>query len=93
MRYDQYLARGFPIGTGVVEGACGHLVKDRLDSSGMRWTVAGAQAVMALRAVRLSGHWEVYRQFHRQRQTERLYGTKTTVALPPPEQQMLSLAA
>ena len=55
MYYDEYLARGWPIGTGVVEGACGHLVKDRMEQAGMRWTQVGAQAVLDLRAVRLNG--------------------------------------
>jgi len=74
MRYDVYLARGWPIGTGVVEGACGHLVKDRMEQAGMRWTKAGAQAVLDLRALRLNGQWDAYGQFHRQRHHERLYG-------------------
>jgi hypothetical protein len=74
MRYDEYLAHGWPIGTGVVEGACGHLVKDRMEQSGMRWTQVGAQGVLDLRAVRLNGHWEAYWQFHRQQQHQRLYG-------------------
>ena len=74
MCYDEYLARGWPIGTGVVEGACGHLVKDRMEQSGMRWTKTGAQAVLDLRAVRLNGHWDAYWQFHRRQQHERLYG-------------------
>lgn len=77
MRYDVYLALGWPIGTGVVEGACGHLVKDRLEQSGMRWTKPGAQAVLDLRAVRLNGDWEAYWAFHRQRQHEHLYGATT----------------
>jgi len=55
MQYDAYLARGWPVGTGVVEGACGHLVKDRIEQAGMRWTKAGAQAVLDLRALRLKG--------------------------------------
>lgn len=75
MRYDEYLARGWPIGTGVIEGACGHLVKDRMEQSGMRWTKAGAQAVLDLRAVRLNDHWDRYWQFHRQQPHQRLYGT------------------
>jgi len=74
MRDNEYLARGWPIGTGVVEGACGHLVKDRMEPSGMRWTHAGAQGVLDLRAVRLNGHWEAYWQFHRHQQHQRLYG-------------------
>lgn len=92
MHYDEYLAHGWPIGTGVVEGACGHLVKDRMEQSGMRWTQAGAQAVLDLRAVRLNGHWEAYWQFHRQQQHQRLYGTSP----PMPEHveaQALELAA
>src|SRR5215207_7404840 len=74
MHYDEYLARGWPIGTGVVEGACGHLVKDRMEQSGMRWTTGGAQVVLDLRAVRINGHWEAYWQFHRHQQHQRLYG-------------------
>jgi hypothetical protein len=92
MHYDDYLARGWPIGTGVVEGACGHLVKDRMEQGGMRWTKAGAQALLDLRAVRLSGDWDAYWQFHRQKEHERLYGA----AQPIPahvESQVLQLAA
>ena len=74
MQYDVYLARGWPIGTGVVEGACGHVVKDRMEQAGMRWTKAGAQAMLDLRAVRLSGDWNAYWQFHRQQEHARLYG-------------------
>lgn len=74
MYYDQYLAQGWPIGTGVVEGACGHLVKDRMEQSGMRWTQTGAQAILDLRAVRINEDWDDYQRFHRQRQHQRLYG-------------------
>jgi hypothetical protein len=74
MHYDEYLACGWPIGTGVVEGACGHLVKDRMEQSGMRWTTGGAQAVLDLRAVRINGHWEAYWKFHRHQQHQQLYG-------------------
>ena len=92
MRYDDYLARGWPIGTGVVEGACGHLVKDRLQQAGMRWTQAGAQAVLDLRAVRLNGDWDAYWEFHRRHCHQRRYGAAT--ALPAPaEHQALALAA
>ena len=70
MRYDAYLAHGWPIGTGVVEGACGHLVKDRMEQAGMRWTKPGAQAVLDLRAVRLNGDWEAF-QRHRMNQEQR----------------------
>jgi len=80
MRYDAYLAQGWPIGTSVVEGACGHLVKDRMEQSGMRWTLAGAPAVLDLRAVRCNGDWDAYRRFHRRQQHQRLYGD--TAAIP-----------
>ena len=48
MKYDEYLAKGYPIGSGVVEGACRHLVKDRLERTGMRWRPEGAQAMLDL---------------------------------------------
>jgi hypothetical protein len=83
MRYDQYLARGWPIGTGVVESACGHLVKDRMDQAGMRWTKDGAHAILNLRAIRLTEDWDVYWVFHRQRQHRRLYGSSAATAIPP----------
>jgi hypothetical protein len=46
MRYDQYLAAGYPIGSGVAEGACRHLVEDRMERTGMRWVVPSAQAML-----------------------------------------------
>jgi hypothetical protein len=52
MRYDEYLKAGYPIGSGVAEGACRHLVKDRMEQTGMRWTVTGARAMLHLRATR-----------------------------------------
>jgi hypothetical protein len=74
MRYDQYLAAGYPIGSGVAEGACRHLVKDRMEGAGMRWSLAGAQAMLHLRAHYLNGDWANFVE-HRitQEQTE-LYG-------------------
>jgi hypothetical protein len=62
------------MGTGVIEGACGHLVNDRLEPSGMRWTTGGAQAVLDLQAVRLNGHGETSGPFHRHHQHQRWYG-------------------
>jgi hypothetical protein len=78
MHYDRYLARGWPISTGVVEGACGHLVKDRMERSGMRWTKSGAQAILELRAVRVNGDWDAYHSFRRQCQYQRLYGSHSS---------------
>jgi len=58
MKYDEYLAAGYPIGSGVVEGACRHLVKDRMEQTGMRWRIAGAQAVLSLRAIYVNDDWD-----------------------------------
>jgi len=81
MRYDEYLAKGLPIASGAVEGACKNLVKDRMERSGMRWRVPGAEAVLRLRAVRLSGDMDKYWPFHIAREQERLYGGRTWRAL------------
>jgi hypothetical protein len=91
MRYGSYLAQGWPIGTGVVEGACGHLVKDRMERSGMRWTLAGAQALLDLRAVRINDDWDAYQAFHRLKQHQRLYNHPCQ-AIPAPELFTLSQA-
>jgi hypothetical protein len=60
MKYDKYLAAGYPIGSGVVEGACRHLVKDRMEQTGMRWRIGGAQAVLSLRALYVNDEWEPF---------------------------------
>jgi hypothetical protein len=82
MRYAEELAQGWPSGLGVIEGAGGQLVKDRLEPSGMRWTTAGAQAVLDRRAVRLNGQWERAGQVHRQPHHQRLDHS----AMPVPAQ-------
>jgi hypothetical protein len=74
MRYDEYLAAGYPIGSGVAEGACRHLVKDRMERTGMRWTVPGAQALLHLRAIYLNGDWNDYLEYHIQTEGATLYG-------------------
>lgn len=63
MKYDEYLAAGYPIATGVIEGACRHLVKDRLERSGMRWTLPGARAMLHLRAIHINQDWKDYQTF------------------------------
>ena len=55
MHYDQYLAAGWPIATGVIEGACRHFIKDRMERSGMRWTRDGAQAMLDVCSEYLNG--------------------------------------
>ena len=74
MDYATYLQRGWPIGTGVIEGVCRHLVKDRMELSGMRWTKSGANALLALRAVNENNDWDAYHQFRRTQRHEQLYG-------------------
>jgi len=85
MRYDLYLAHGWPIASGVIEGACKHVVRGRLDCSGMKWTRAGAHAMLQLRTVRINGDWDHYQRFLRQRQHLALYGQRA--ATQPPERQ------
>jgi hypothetical protein len=93
MHYDHYLERGWPIGTGVIESACGHLVKDRMEQAGMRWTKDGAHAILDLRAVRLTDDWDAYWAFHRLRQHQRLYGSSATLSVPPEAQALADHAA
>jgi hypothetical protein len=73
MRYDEYLARGFPIASGVIEGACRHVVKDRLERTGMNWVRQGAQAMLDLRCIYLTDRWEAFIAFRIERETQRLY--------------------
>ena len=76
-RYDQALEAGWPIATGVIEGACRHLIADRLGIGGARWGLDGAEAVLTLRAVISNGDFEEYWRFHLAREHQRLYpGTK-----------------
>lgn len=62
--YDQYLSKGFPIGTGVVEGACRYLVKDRMEKSGAKWRLQSAEAVLRLRALRTCNDFDEYWDYH-----------------------------
>lgn len=73
MHYDEYLAAGYPIGSGVAEGACRHLVKDRMEQTGMRWTAHGAQAMLHLRAIYLNGDWESYMDYRIEAEQDELY--------------------
>ena len=72
----EYLAAGFPIATGVIEGACRHLVSDRMDLTGARWSLAGAEAMLRLRALRSSGDFDKYWRFHEQREYERNHASR-----------------
>ena len=74
MRYDEYLEAGYPIGSGVVESTCGHTVKDRMEGSGRRWSIKGAESTLLLRSVYTSGDWNEYWEFHMQKERKKLYG-------------------
>lgn len=87
MRYHEYLARGYPIASGVIEGACRHYVKDRMERAGMNWVIPGAQAMLDLRSVYLNDQWEEFQDFAVAREIARIHphrqlvaGTKDTIA-------------
>ncbi len=73
LHYDRALEQGWPIGTGVIEGAVRHLVKDRLDLTGSRWGLEGAEAILKLRALRTNGDFESYWKFHLDRERHRVH--------------------
>lgn len=75
MLYHTYLKKGYPISTGVIEGTCGSLVKDRMEQSGMRWSVAGAQAVLKQRVVVKNDDWNDFWNFYIDSERNRLYPT------------------
>jgi hypothetical protein len=87
MDYGTYLKRGWPIASGVIEGACRHFVKDRCELSGMRWTQTGVENLLRLRAVAENGDWEEYHQFRKHQRHTRLYDQ------PYPEQISLEMQA
>jgi hypothetical protein len=74
LRYGNAHSSGFPIASGVIEEACRHLVNNRLDITGARWSLQGAEAVLKLRSLNSNGDWEEYWSFHRSRSKERNYG-------------------
>jgi hypothetical protein len=73
MNYSSFIQQGLPIATGVIEGACRHLVQDRLGITGARWGLDGAEAVLKLRALRCSGDWAEYHRFHHKQEAARNY--------------------
>jgi hypothetical protein len=84
MCYDEYLAAGYPIATGLIEGTCGSLIKDRADRSGSRWSSDGVQAVLNLRAVMKNGNWDAYWDYFMDREHERLSGSAIKLHLSCP---------
>ena len=95
LHYDRALAEGLPIATGVIEGACRYLVKDRMGRTGARWSSTGAEAVLRLRALRASGDFDDYWSFHLAKEHERTHQSRyadRTVPNPlPPRRPRLTL--
>jgi len=83
MDYKSYLAQGFPIASGVIEGACRHLVKDRMELSGMRWVQTTAESLLQLRAVSENEDWDAYHLFRRQCRQRRLYHPEKSTDFVP----------
>jgi hypothetical protein len=93
LKYQEALKDGLPIATGVIEGACRHVVKDRMDRTGARWSLTGAEAVLRLRALRASKDFDAYWSFHLERDRERNHaasyeGGKIPDPLPPPKSRL-----
>ena len=76
LHYDEYLEKGYPIASGVIEGACRHLVNDRMDLTGARWRLDRAEAVLRIRALRTSGDFDEYWSFHKMQEFQRNHVNK-----------------
>jgi len=93
LRYRDALDDGLPIATGVIEGACRYVVKDRMGRTGARWSLTGAEAVLRLRAIRASKDFDAYWAFHLERDKERNHASryddgKIPDPLPPPKSRL-----
>jgi len=84
MRYHELLAWGAPIATGVIEGSCKHLINDRMDLCGARWSESGAEAMLRLRAIHLSGDFDAYWEFHEHRELDRNHRAQYAGRMPAP---------
>jgi len=88
MGYGDLLASGAPIASGVIEGACRHLINDRLDLTGARWRLGSAEAVLRLRSLLSSGDFDAYWTFHEAQESQRNHvsryadGKVPAVAMP-----------
>ena len=78
MRYDEYLAAGYPIASGVIEGACRHLVKDRMERTGMRWREPSAGSMLFVRALEVTDLWEPFQKHRQAAERKRLHPHRTT---------------
>ena len=74
MKYDEYLAKGYPIASGVIEGTCRNLINDRMERTGMRWHIDGAQAMLNTRSAYINGEWKHMIENRIILEQKRLYG-------------------
>lgn len=88
MRYEICLARGYPIGSGVIEGACRNLINDRLELTGMSWSLPGAESMMRLRAVHINKDWDLFWKRRRRAERQRLYGIEDSSSPEIREQEL-----
>jgi hypothetical protein len=79
MKYDEYLKNGYPIASGVIEGACRHFVKDRMERAGLRWSIDGAQAMLDLRSTYLNDDWDEFTAYRVKKETEKLYPHRNVI--------------
>ena len=75
MWYGDYLAAGYPIGSGVIEGACKHVIGDRMCGAGMSWETEGAQPMLDLRVTKLNDQWDDLIKYRIRTEQEQLYNT------------------
>jgi hypothetical protein len=81
--YPTALHNGWPIATGVIEGACRHLIKDRMDITGARWGLSGAEAILKLRALHSNGHFHEYWHYHLTQEQQRIHQTRYSNGITP----------
>ncbi len=86
LHYDKYLAQGLPICSGVIEGTCRHLINDRMDRTGARWSLKGAEAVLKLRSLYASGDLDDYWTFHERQEQQRNHSSRYADQKLPPLQ-------
>lgn len=81
MRYNEYLQAGYPIASGVIEGACRHVIKDRMEQGGMRWTLAGAEAMLHVRSVCASSEWEDFGSWRQAEEAKRVHPHRALITI------------
>jgi hypothetical protein len=79
MRYDEYLRQDYPIASGVIEGACRHVIKDRMEQGGMRWRLAGAEAMLHVRSVCASSFWDEFNSWRQAEQADKVHPHRALV--------------